>query len=228
MISITISIPAYNEANNIEVLIENVLNTISKDPNHQFYINVIDDGSTDNTPSILNKLSKEYPNITVYTHDKNEGFGLTIKEVFMNPTSDWILFLSGDNQFPASNIPIMMTMMGDYDLILGYRNIRQDNFVRKIISFIYNKFITILAHREIKDVSSIALVKTSLLKDVNLTSKSAFIHAEIIIKLLNNGANFIEIPVFHNERSYGKASGGKFITILRTIMEMVKFSINRI
>lgn len=223
MISIAISIPAYNEANNIEVLVENIFQVTSEINNFNFSIFIVDDGSTDNTALIIKKLIQKHTNISVYTHDVNKGFGITIKEVFQKPKTDWVLFLSGDNQFPASNISKMLFEMKNYDFILGYRNIRNDNFIRKFNSYIYNFLVSKVAGRKIKDVSSIALVKSSLVKQLELNSNSGFIHAEILLKSLQKGANLIEVPVLHNERSYGEASGGKLATIMTTFYELLKF-----
>lgn len=228
MTSITISIPAYNEAQNIGVLIEDVILEIRDIHEFAFQILVIDDGSYDDTPKILSSLSKKYPIIKIHTHKKNMGFGQTIKEVFQMPKSDWVLFISGDNQFPASNIPILIEYIQEFDFILGYRAVRIDNYLRRFISYFYNKVISVIVKREIKDTSSIALVKFDLLQSLSLNSKSGFIHAEILLKSLKKGCKFIEVPILHNERSYGEASGGKLKTILFTIFELFKYSIGRL
>ncbi|MCB0511600.1 MAG: glycosyltransferase family 2 protein [Bacteroidetes bacterium] len=222
MQTFTFSIPAYNEGDSINTLVQECV-TIGEYLNINYSILIINDGSTDQTSKNIDTLSSLNKQISVYTHEENQGFGTTIREVFQLPTSDWIFFLSGDNQFPASNLEIMIKHIDKYDFILGYRIDRKDPIHRKLYSFIYNQIISIIGRKRVHDVNSIALVKSSLVQKLDIQSKSAFIHAEIYLKALKKNANIIEVPIKHNERKHGEASGGKLKTILFTIFEIVNY-----
>lgn len=224
---LTISIPAYNEGESIKTLVEECTQ-VCKKLNLDFNILIIDDGSSDNTPIFIEELSTQYKNINIITHKKNLGFGITIKEVFQLPKSEWILFLSGDNQFPATNLFEMIKFIDNYDFILGYRTKRNDSIYRRVISFFYNIYISILGNKRIHDVSSIVLTKHSIIEKLNLKAASAFIHAEIYLKAKKNGAKIIEVPILHNKRKHGEASGGKIKIIIFTIFESIKYILGKL
>ena len=227
MKSITISIPAYNDIKTIKELVSESIKTL-EDLKIDWNIFIVDDGSTDNSYYVLNDLSKRYNNIVIHTHKINYGFGQTIKEVFQVPQSEWVLFLSGDNQFPASNLKQLIKYTNKYDFILGYRLNREDNFYRILNSKVYNIIISILAKKRIYDVNSIALFKSEIVKDLVINSKSAFVHAEILLKVIKRNVKVTEVPILHNRRVFGDASGGKIKTILFTIFELIKFTFGKL
>lgn len=228
MAFITYSIPCYNEGENIKHLCDDCIK-VSEDLNlSDFEIYIIDDGSTDQTKTYIHQLIAKYPFIKLHEHKENLGFGPTIKEVFQHPKSKWIFFLSGDNQFPAKNLKRLIQYIDQYHFILGYRTERNDNLYRRFNSMIYNLYISILARKKVKDVNSIALVKSSAINQISLKSKSAFIHAEVYLKSTKNNISIIEVPILHNKRAYGEASGGKFKTIVFTIFESFKYIIGKL
>jgi glycosyltransferase involved in cell wall biosynthesis len=219
---LTFSIPAYNEEDNIRGLVEECIK-VANSLKISFEILIIDDGSTDQTLNYAKALASDNQLINIQRHMINQGFGITIKEIFMLPKSEWIFFISGDNQFPAINLETMITYTSNYDFILGYRTSRSDNFYRKFLSACYNLWISLLGNQRIHDVSSIALVKATVIQNLNLKSESAFIHSELYLKAKKNGARIIEVPILHNERTFGEASGGKFKIILSTIFDSFKY-----
>lgn len=225
--SFTFSIPAYNEGPNILALVDECIKT-ANELQLNFEILIIDDGSTDETPKHIEALKKKYNFIKSHKHQQNMGFGATIGEVFLLPTTDWLLFISGDNQFPASNLHSMIKYTDKYDFILGYRAKRNDNIYRRINSRLYNLCISLIAGRKVIDVNSMVLVKTSYVNDLELNAKSGFIHAEVFLKAMKKNIRFIEIPITHSNRTYGEASGGRWKTIVNAFKETVKYTIGKL
>lgn len=221
MKELTISIPVYNDENSIIQLIEDIEKIKSELPSYLIFI--IDDGSSDRSWDILISLKKKYPKIILHRHDKNLGFAYTISEIVKIPKTEWVLFLSGDNQFPASNIVEFWKSKHDFDFILGHRIIRHDNLYRKFNSLIYNKLIELFSGYKLKDVNSVFLCKTILFKNESFISKSAFIHAEIILNALKNNAKISVIKIRHQNRKHGSGSGGKLKTIIPVIQDFIRY-----
>lgn len=186
---------------------------------------VINDGSNDNTSSVIENYKANIPELIYICHDRNRGFGFTIKEVFSLPDSEWILFISGDNQFPIRNIIHLQKYTEEYDFIIGIRTNRKDNFRRRLQSKIYNLLIQKLFSRTNSDVNSIILTKRKWVQNNNYSSKSAFIHAEIFLKATERRINLIEVPIEHHPRKHGEGSGGKISVILPTIKELIIYKI---
>lgn len=216
MSSIAISIPAYNDEKTILNLIiesKNVVSELVKD----YEIVVINDGSQDSTGKILNDIKNN--NVKVYHHSENEGFGRTLKEIFTLPTKEWVFFIPGDGQISPQELK-KFYFYSDYDFILGWRKNRQDSYIRQLGSFVYNFIISLISLNRIHDVNSVAFFRREIMKNIAINSKSAFVHAEIYLKLLKNNYRIKETEILHNPRVSGKSGAVKLKVIFPTIKDL--------
>ncbi|MFN3966792.1 MAG: glycosyltransferase family 2 protein [Endomicrobiia bacterium] len=227
MNSISISIPVYNNEKTILDLIKeskNILSELTDD----YEIVIINDGSSDGTKQIIEKIAIEDHNIKIYNHFRNEGFGKTIKEVFTLPTKDLIFFIPGDGQISPQELKKLYPYWSDYEYILGLRKKRRDTLLRKIYSFLYNCLISIIGATRVHDVNSVALLKKNALQNISLNSRSAFIHAEIYLKLLKNGYKIKEVEIEHKPRKIGKSGATKIKVIFFTIYDLFLYILGRL
>jgi len=216
--SLTISIPIYNDAGNIVQLLDELDTVLSALPVENIKILVIDDGSKDNGAELV-RLRQD-PRIELLIHEKNLGFGITIKQLLDIPATEWIFFISGDHQFPADNLIKLIQYAEDYDFILGKREKRADNIYRRINSWVYNHLINFFFDTEVTDINSIFLVKKKALASVQLHSTSAFIHAELYLSLHRKKTKILETIIRHQPRISGVGSGGKLHIIVPVIKDM--------
>lgn len=220
---LTISIAAYNDAPTIGPLIAESLE-VAAQLTDDYEVFVIDDGSQDETPRVLAQIAADNPRVKVHTHPVNLGFGPTIRESYQMPDSDWVFFLPGDAQVPASTLLPMYKLTDRYNFIIGRRAMRQDNMVRRFVSWSYNLMISVLARRRIYDVNSVALASRHALEAVTLKSRSAFIHAEMALEIMSYGFGYGECDIAHRPREFGTASGNKIRVILATIWDMLAYA----
>ncbi|HXH19083.1 MAG TPA: glycosyltransferase family 2 protein [Chitinophagales bacterium] len=224
---LTISIPAYNDSKSLVKLV-NESQEFCRHLGLDFEMLIINDGSQDDTLVVAHELARKYNNITVRHHEKNAGFGVTLKEAFTLPKSEWVLFLPGDNQFPVSNLEVFLKLKDNYDYILGYRKYRRDTAGRKIYSFIYNRLISLVTKIPVRDVNSIVFYRSKILDSVSLKSTSAFVHAEFFIKTVRQGFRVCETEVVHQEREFGLGAGGSLCVIAATIKELFLYIAGKI
>lgn len=225
--SININIPIYNNKETIKKLISDcieVVNSITND----WEIILIDDGSNDGSKEIINQIAKTNLKIKVFHHEKNLGFGPTLKEVFTLGTKKWIFFISADAQFLPSDLMQMWKYTPNYDYILGIREKRNDCFLRRISSKIYNLIISIISEKRVRDVNSIVLLKRDIINTIELKSNSAFVHAELYLKTKKNNFKITETKIFHKRREHGKGGGGRLDVILKTIYDLMKHILNKL
>ncbi|MEW6040537.1 MAG: glycosyltransferase family 2 protein [Elusimicrobiota bacterium] len=222
MNSISISIPAYNDGKTIEGVIKRslkVLEEISPD----YEVVVINDESSDNTQEVIENISKENSKVKVVHHQKNEGFGKTIKEVFELPSKEWVFFIPGDGQVSPEEIKKLIPYTDNADFILGVRSSRSDPIWRRFNSAIYNGIISIISGIRVKDVNSVALARRKILENLNITGDSAFVHAEIFLKVASSGYKIEQVEIEHLPRTSGKGSGNKISVIIPTVINLIKF-----
>jgi glycosyltransferase involved in cell wall biosynthesis len=222
-VNVTFSIPAYNDADALRSLLEEILLIRYKYATHDYPVLIIDDCSSDNTLDVALDFADQHQNVQVIRHSKNYGFGLTFKEAFNLPKTDWVFFLTGDNQFPAENILTLQRDMGSNDIVIGRRAKRKDNLTRRINSKIYNMVISVIAGSKITDVNSTILFKKEILSKIELSSQSAFVNAEFLLKAIKSGYSFTETDVVHKERLHGVGSGGRISVIFPVIGDVLRY-----
>ena len=83
--SLTIVVPAFNEASNIEPVVREIMQTIEQEPAIPSYeIVLVNDGSSDHTRAVVDQLAREWPNVSAHHHDANRGFGAALRTGFTN------------------------------------------------------------------------------------------------------------------------------------------------
>lgn len=223
-LSVSFFCPAYNDEENLPILIPKTVSLLLKTCT-SFEIVIIDDASPDKTGRVADKLSKQYPNITVIHHKKNKGYGGALQSGFLHAKKyPYIFYTDGDNQYNVEVLKKMLLYINSYDAVIGYRKMRNLSWQRKIQTICYNKLIRLLFNLKNKDVNcAIRLFRRSTINKINFSSTSAFLPAEMLIELQRNGGRIKEIEVKHYPRAYGEASGGKLSVILPTFFDMIKY-----
>src|SRR4030067_2753840 len=100
---LSIFFPFWNEQENVEAVVKNAI-PIAKKIAKVWEIIIVDDGSSDNTLKIANKLARENKNIVVASHQPNRGYGAALKEGFDKARYNTIVFTDGDRQFDFSQV----------------------------------------------------------------------------------------------------------------------------
>ncbi len=205
-------IPVYNEQDCIEEVLTSwgkFLIGYLKDIS--FKIVVINDGSKDSTPKILDECSTKYPYLHV-VHQKNGGHGEAVLNGYaealkFNP--DWVFQVDSDNQFLPEDFPKLWEQRSKSNFLLGYRKKRYDEFNRLIITRIV-RIIIFMLYRVFVTDSNIPyrLIKGSylamLLRDLPGRPFAPNIFLTVMAK--KDGNDLMFIPVTHKERETGQVS----------------------
>ena len=143
--SISIIIPAYNEADSIAKLISELRMLYPA-----FEIIVINDGSTDETAANAKAAGAK-----VYSHPYNIGNGAAVKTGIRKAEGDILVFMDGDGQHDPSDIEKMLSYFPGYDMVVGARSAGgQASYGRAVGNKLYNWFASYVAKFEIEDLTS--------------------------------------------------------------------------
>ncbi len=218
--SLSVVMPVYNEQEIIEQVVRDINKKIvSKIPDSEFII--VNDCSTDNTLSILQKLSKEVKKMRIITPSKNGGHGKAIRLGFLNAKKDWVFHTDSDNEFELSDFWKLYETKDNYDLVLGQRKHRQDPLHRLVTTRFARLTNFVLFGSLIKDSnSSFKLMKKNALQHILsiLPEDGAFYTILISIMARNLNYRIIEIPVKH----YGRKTGTCHLNASRLSKEMYR------
>ena len=181
--SISIFFPCYNDAKSIAKLVKKsyeILPTLTDN----YEVLVIDDFSIDNSRKKLKDLKRRYPDLHIIFHEKNLGYGGTLKSGFKNSEKDLVFYTDGDGQYDVSEIKILYSLMtDDVDFINGIKMSRHDPTYRIFLGNLYSFIARWLFFLPTYDVDcDFRLIRRSLIKKINLQSNSGSICVELIKK----------------------------------------------
>lgn len=223
---ISVVLPAHNEEGNIEDVVPRALEVLPTLAS-RFEIIVIDDGSTDRTASIIDRLSSEDARVTAVHHPKNLGYGCAWHTGITLARYDWIFFMDSDKQFDIAELSKLTAAAGGYDIVTGYRIHRRDPYYRFLIGSCFNVLVKVLFNVHLRDIDcGFKMFRAPLLKAMTLESPGALINTEIHAKANMAGARLLEVGINHYPRSVGSQSGTKPKVILRAIEETIRLRLH--
>lgn len=152
--SLSIVMPAYNEAGVIEKVVRDFGGVLQKFERPEFI--VVNDCSKDNTLAILLGLQKEIPYLKVIAQEKNSGHGPSLMRAYRLATGDYVFHVDSDNQFYAEDFWLLWDKMQKEgaDIVIGRRHERHDPFHRIVITKILRALLFVLLGTDIKDSNS--------------------------------------------------------------------------
>jgi len=220
--SISLFFPAYNEEKNISATIANALR-VAKQVSPNYEVIIVNDGSTDNTAQVVEEAARLNPNVRVVHHSPNKGYGAALLSGINAARYEYVFFSDGDGQFDLAEITKLIKHTPEYDVVLGYRARRQDNFLRRLNGQAWSWLNRLLFGLKVKDIDcAFKLFKTNLVKNLPVISQGAMLSAELLIVLQNQGVRFKEVAVKHLPRTAGSATGANISVILKAFKEMIR------
>jgi glycosyltransferase involved in cell wall biosynthesis len=134
---LTIIIPVYNEEDNLDRVHQEMKQflPIAKKKTKILFVN---DGSKDNSQSLIEKICKDDEEFTFISFEKNAGLSAAIKAGFDYTDTPWVGYIDADLQTAPEDFNILMELAGEYDLVTGVRSNRKDSFTKNMSSTIAN------------------------------------------------------------------------------------------
>lgn len=225
--SISVVIPLYNEEENVPVLHERlspVLEKLSDD----YEIIYVDDGSTDRTLEILESLQKKDRHIVVLSLRRNFGQTAAFAAGFDFARGDVIITMDADLQNDPEDIPRLLELIKEYDLVSGWRKERKDPFFsRRLPSMVANWLISKVTGVRLHDYGcSLKAYRKDIVKNLRLYGE---MHRFIPAVASWYGVRIAEVPVKHHPRFKGRSKYGisrtfKVLLDLVTVKFLQSFS----
>lgn len=207
---LSIIIPVYNEEKTVTLVLERVSKV--KLPNFEKEIIVVDDGSTDDTVSLLTKLKIDF---VLIKHTKNQGKGAAVRTGIKKATGDYIIIQDADLEYNPQDIPKFLQVIeqGKAQVVYGTRLKRLPNLARDeksprlLLHYFGNKFLSFLTSalylKWVTDMETCyKLFPKEALFGVSLHARGFELEPEITAKLLKKGYTIYEVPISTNPRGY--------------------------
>ena len=220
--SISVFFPCYNEQENVARTVEKaagMLDRIGAD----YEIIVVNDGSADDTGKIADGLAAENGRVKVVHHSQNLGYGAALQSGFRAATKELVFYTDGDGQFDIEEVPPLLPLMKNSDIVSCFRVNRQDNLIRKINAWCWTKLVCTVFGMNIRDIDcAFKLYKRKIFDNMTMKSTGALIDTEILARAIKKGYSVTQRPVHHYPRTAGEQTGAKLKVILRAFRELFK------
>jgi dolichol-phosphate mannosyltransferase len=204
---LSLVIPAYNEQENIPTLLSRVETSLAQ-TGKPFEVIIIDDGSTDDTPRLLDEAMKTKPWLRVLRMKKNAGQSAGFEAGFETARGQIIATIDADLQNDPEEIPRLLPMLDEQrvDMITGWRKDRQDTNFRRWQSRQANRIRNWVTGETVNDsASSLKLYRAHAIKGLKLF-RGAHRYFPTLVKM--RGYTVYETPVKHSPRHAGTAKYG--------------------
>ncbi len=209
---VSVVIPIYNEEENIEPLYASLKSVIEAEEN-DYELLFVDDGSTDRTVQLLIPIAEKDPKVRLLQFRRNFGKAAAWAAGFDHARGDVVVTIDADLQNDPKDIPKLVALIGEYDVVNGWRRKRKDPFIiRRFPSIIANSLISRVTGVKLRDYGSgLKAYKAEVVKNMNMYGE---MHRFIPAVASWYGVKIIEIETTHHPRRHGKSKYG----ISRTLM----------
>ena len=221
-LSITVFFPCYNEEANVERTTHAALKTcrrISRD----FEIIIVNDGSSDGTRTVADRLAAEIAEVRAIHNNPNLGYGGALQAGFRAATKDWVFYTDGDGQFDFEEIDKLIPLLDRYDIVSAYRLDRKDSLIRKANALAWTTLVNVVFWLWLRDIDgAFKIFPRRLFAEIEMKSMGALIDTEVLARAKRLGYTIGQTGVHHYARTAGEQTGANPGVILRAFKELFK------
>ncbi|MEQ8319634.1 MAG: glycosyltransferase family 2 protein [Rhodospirillales bacterium] len=227
--SLTIIIPAYNEADTIMECVRRVVEADKR--GLEWDIVISDNVSTDGTRELLEKIDD--PKIKVVLRDSHSGKGANLRTAIAQATGDIVLWQDADLEYnPKDYYDVLEPFFEtDADVVYGSRLTRAKYCkVYGTLNFVANKLLTwtanILFNRIFTDIeTAIKAFRLEAIRSLDLVSEGFEIEPEVTAKICKAGLNIYEVPISHAARGYDEGKKVRWWHFFTSIWSLIKWRV---
>jgi len=211
---VSVIVPALNEERNIERTVDDVLSAFQK-MNVSGEIIVVNDGSTDKTADVIKTLMNKYPFIRLIDHPTPQGVGASYWEAVKASRGELVTWVPGDGETYCFEILRYIPLFEDVDIIVPFVfNPDVRSIFRVFLSKTYKGIINLSFGTLLNYMNGTTLYRRCVLEDINLRSTGFFFQVELLIKSINKGYLYAEVPSALGVRVGGASKAISFKSLL--------------
>jgi glycosyltransferase involved in cell wall biosynthesis len=228
--SLTVVVPAWNEADGIDHLLDAFTTAadelVAAGTVRDVRLIVVDDGSTDGTAEIVERRATGDPRVCLVRHEHNRGLGAAVRTGIHATTTDLLLYTDADLPVDLAEIAPMVHLLEESgaDLVVGRRRrMGGDGIRRRFYTWAYDRLVLVALGVDVPDVNfAFKLIRTELATSLGLCSEGSFIDAELVARAQRSGHRMVARDLTYHPRRYGRSSLSTLAVIRGILIEMAR------
>jgi glycosyltransferase involved in cell wall biosynthesis len=200
---VSILVPAKDEAENLPLFMEQANAAFASAP-HRYEVVVIDDGSVDETWSVLQRLAAQYPFLKPVRHGVGRGIADALRTGYLHSRGRILVFYPADLQYKPEDIPRLVApiIAGESDIVTGYKD---GKYEKAFVSGIYNRLSRSLFKVNVRDLNSVKAYRREVMD--SLPNRPDW-HRYMVVMAAADGFSVSEVKVPLYPRNAGQSKFG--------------------
>lgn len=222
--SLTIVMAAYNEAEALPSCVARTLDFLRVHVEDGELV-IVDDGSTDETAALIDRLADDHAEVTSLHLERNSGMGAALLRGFGQATKTWVTIMPADGQIDAFDLLEFFPATHGADLVTSlYRN-RQYNLWRKTLSLGLRGLTSVIVGTRAR-TEGVYFVRREVLERLGARSHSFLLNLEIPIRAKRRGYRVATVYMKVHERTAGQSKATSAGRIRQTFVELFRLRLN--
>jgi dolichol-phosphate mannosyltransferase len=220
--SLSVVVPAYNEAENLEGAVRDALDAARAFVDYE--VIVVNDGSADGTGEVADRLATELaPHVRAIHHPVNRGFAESYQTGLAHASMAYFTFVPGDHEVLRESVDAIFGAVGAADLVVPYHGTPWNRaWHRRVLTFVCTTEINLLFGRRLNYYQGPTVYPTALARALPITTHGFFFCTEMLLNALAMGYSYVQVPLIHKERAYGRSKAVKLANIVNAELTILK------
>jgi len=202
---VSVVLPVFNERENLPPLVREIT-AVLQDLDHE--VVAVDDGSTDDSLSVLQGLQRRYPQLRVVSRPRRGGQSAALLDGFRKARGDVVVTLDADGQNDPEDIPHLLDILGEgrHRAVVGYRARRAAGIWKRTQARVANAIRDVITGDSVRDTG--CALRVVRREDLLALPRFAGLHRFIPTLLRRAGVRIVEVPVRDRPRLHGRSKYG--------------------
>ena len=220
--TISFIVPALNEGEGIVETVRQI-KIAAETLFDRFEVVLVNDGSTDNTGEVMDRLAAADARVRAVHNPVNLGLGGAYKRGVEAARLDYVIMVPGDNAHPADGLVPILARIGEADIIIPYViNREARSYIRRVLSGGFSGIINVLFGLQVPYFNGLVLHRRELVLAARIETNSFAYQAEALIKLIRRGHSWVAVGTEIAERSAGNTKAFRFRNVRQIFWIVVR------
>lgn len=215
--SVSVFLPAFNEAGNLEGAVRDIVAAGAAELD-DYEILIVDDGSTDGTGELADRLARELPRVRVLHQPLNLGLPAGFRRALAEARLPYVGFLPGDREVSADSVRAIFRAVGSADVVVPYHgNSRARAWHRRVLTWGSTRLMNAAFGLRLRYYQGPCVYPTGLARELPHACRGFFFLAEMLVHAVRAGHSYVEVPLIHQERAHGRSKAVSLTNIARAV-----------